>query len=193
MKVEIRDALPSDRDHLIRCLDAMHDRMVELDPWNRLERTPDHGPVNLAKLRREARRNGGFILVAEADGLPVAAAFAYLRPISKEQRTAERPTKMGFLSDLSVLPGWRGRGLGTQLIREVEARFRLAGCDLLGLGVFVPNRDAQRLYRRVGYRAEGMFMVKRLRRPPNRWPPAARQARGRRRIAKKVRRLQSRT
>ncbi len=188
MKVEIREARPSDREHLVHCLDALHDRMVELDRWNRLHRTRDHGPLNLARLRREARKNQGFILVAEADGVPAGAAFAHLRTYSREQRTEERPTKMGFLSDLSVLPEWRGHGIGTQLLREVEIRFRRAGCDQLGLGVFVPNRDAQRLYRKVGFRAEGMLMVKRIGRPPARWPPAARgsEHRGRRR-AKPVR------
>ena len=158
----------------MRCLDAMHDRMVELDRWDRFQRTRDHGPLNLARLRRAARKNRGFILVAEADGVPAAAAFAHLRTFSKEQRTEERPTKMGFLSDLSVLPNWRGRGIGTKLLREVEIRFRRAGCDHLALGVFVPNRGAQRLYRKVGFRPEGLFMVKRLGRSPVRWPPAAR-------------------
>ena len=188
MKVQIRDARPSDREHLVRCLDAMQDRMVELDRWDRLQRTPDHGPLNLARLRHEVRKNRGFVLVAEADGVPAAAAFAHLRTFSKEQRTAERPTKMGYLSDLSVLPPWRGRGIGTKLLREVEIRFRQAGCDHLALGVFVPNRDAQRLYRKAGFRPEGLFMVKRLGRSPERWPPATRRSgrRGRGR-AKSVR------
>ncbi len=192
MRVEIRDARPSDREHLMRCLDAMHDRMVELDRGNRLQRTSDHGSVNLARLRREARKNEGFILVAEADGVPAAAAFAYLRTFSKEQRTAERPTKMGFLADLSVLPNWWGQGLGTQLLREVEIRFRRAGCDHLALGVFAPNRDAQRLYRRVGFRPEGLFMVKRLGRSPKRWPSAALRAGSSRRGRTKLRRQPAR-
>lgn len=180
MRVTIRDGRPVDREHLVHCLDAMHDRMVELDPWHRLHRTPDHGAVSLAKLRRDIRKNEGFILVAEADGRPAGAAFAYVRTISREERTARRPTKMGFLADLSVLPGWRGHGIGSQLLAEVQARFRRSGCDTFGLGVFVPNRGAQRLYRRAGFSPEGMFMVKRIARPPHRWPPAARHPRRRR-------------
>ena len=177
MKVEVRDSVPSDRAHLIRCLDAMHDRMVQIDPWNRLQRTADHGPLVLAKLRREVRKHSGFILVAEADGRAAAAAVAYVRPYSREEQTAERPTKMGFLADLSVLPEWQGLGIGTKLIHEVESRFRRAGCDLMGLAVFVPNRGAQRLYRRVGFTPEGMFLVKRVGSPPKRWPATPRSGR----------------
>ena len=174
MRLEIRDARSSDRAHLIRCLDAMQDHMVELDSWNRITRTRDHGSVNLAKLYGHIRRNAGFILVAEADGVPAAAAFAYLRPLSLAERTAERPTRSGYLSDLSVLPGWQGLGIGTRLLREVESRFRREGCDQVGLGVFVPNQGAQRLYQRVGYSPRSIFMVKRLGPARRRWPRARR-------------------
>lgn len=177
MKVNIRNARPADQDHLIQCLDAMHDRMVELDPWDRLARAPNHGSMFLRKLRREVRQNGGFILVAEANGRPAAAALAYVRRFSSVDRTTERPTRMGFLSDLSVLPAWRGRGIGTRLLREVESRFRRIGCDQISLGVFFPNKAAQRLYRRVGFSPRGMFMVKRLRPGPKQWPAERRPVR----------------
>lgn len=154
----------------------MHDHMVDLDPWHRLARSRAHGRVFLRKLGAEARRSRGFVLVAEADGEPVGAAFAYTRRISAEDRMTQRPTRIGYLSDVSVLPGWQRRGIGSRILREVEARFRRAGCDQISLSVFFPNQGAQRLYRRVGYSPRGIYMVKRLAPPPQRWPPERRRA-----------------
>lgn len=148
--------------------------MVEIDPWERLQRAPGHGRLYLRRLQEQTASHEGFILVAEADGRSAGAAFALVRRFPAFERAAERPTRMGYLADLSVLPPWRGRGIGTRLLREVEARFRRAGCDQTSLGVFVPNVGARRLYDRMGYSPRGMFLVKRLGPAPQRWPPVRR-------------------
>lgn len=57
--------------------------------------------------------------------------------------------------DVSLLPGWRGRGLGTALLRAVmeDAARRGRG---VALSVFVPNERARRLYERLGFTAVAM-------------------------------------
>jgi GNAT superfamily N-acetyltransferase len=55
------------------------------------------------------------------------------------------------IHDLVVLPGYRSRGIGTALLAEAESRARAEGASRLTLEVHDANRDARRLYARVGF------------------------------------------
>jgi ribosomal protein S18 acetylase RimI-like enzyme len=174
MKLRIRNYRPEDRSDLARCLDAMHDAMVPLDPWRRVVRLPSHGKLFVPQILKRTRENRGFILVAEVNGEIAGVAVAWQVGFSRAQRTTELPTRFGYLSDLSVLPKWRGRGIGTQLLRETERRFREDGCDQMGLSVFFPNKKAQQLYFRKGFSPRGLILGKRLGAAKKRWPPEPR-------------------
>jgi len=56
------------------------------------------------------------------------------------------------IHDLAVAPRFRGRGIGRQLLEQVEARARALGCCKLTLEVAAENTLAQELYRTVGFR-----------------------------------------
>jgi GNAT superfamily N-acetyltransferase len=70
----------------------------------------------------------------------------------------DRQTKTLLVVDLSLLPEWRGRGIGTALMQAVCVEARQAG-KAVGVAVEKYN-PAQRLYRRLGFREvsdEGMY------------------------------------
>lgn len=55
--------------------------------------------------------------------------------------------KWGWIYDVMVLPGWRGRGLGSALVRLLLSHPRLRHVADVRLG----TRDAQAVYRRLGF------------------------------------------
>jgi len=55
------------------------------------------------------------------------------------------------LDHLEVLGPFTRRGIGTALIRAAEDTARRLGHERMALGVGVDNRDARRLYERLGY------------------------------------------
>ena len=57
------------------------------------------------------------------------------------------------IHDLAVLPAYRGRGVGRQLLEQVERKGRQLGCCKLTLEVREDNHPAQHLYSRVGFGA----------------------------------------
>lgn len=65
--------------------------------------------------------------------------------------TAER---RGFVSFIGVVPAWRGRGLGRELLRWAIARCREAGSGTIELSVEAANDRALDLYRSTGFTAE---------------------------------------
>ncbi|GAB3411337.1 GNAT family N-acetyltransferase [Flindersiella endophytica] len=54
---------------------------------------------------------------------------------------------------LHVEPRLRGRGIGTALVREAEARAERRGFRRVGISVDLDNSRAARLYERLGYHA----------------------------------------
>jgi len=60
------------------------------------------------------------------------------------------------LSDVFILPAYRGNGIGTRLLDTAEKLARERGYPRLGLGVADDNVEAWRLYTRNGFRDSGL-------------------------------------
>jgi len=56
-----------------------------------------------------------------------------------------------YLANMAVFPEFRRQGLGSLLLADAETRARQQGCNRLALDVEAENRDAVRLYERVGF------------------------------------------
>ncbi|MET8571546.1 GNAT family N-acetyltransferase [Streptomyces sp. NPDC004783] len=87
------------------------------------------------------RVDWSLVWIAETDDLGDAGFL-----LARDDREA-----MGWIRNLGVLPGARGRGLGGFLLRHAFARFAERGRDTVGLGVDTENATgAPRLYSRHG-------------------------------------------
>lgn len=91
----------------------------------------------LASLRERAGAGG--VLLAEAAGAPVGMVL--YRP---------EPAHL-YLGRLSVLPEWRGRGVGHALIAAVEERARAMGLARIHLAVRLQLAAMRASYERLGY------------------------------------------
>jgi ribosomal protein S18 acetylase RimI-like enzyme len=69
--------------------------------------------------------------------------------------------RRGWVNHLAVEPHYKGRGLGTQLLEEMEQRLREKGCGKVNLLIKPENAAVQAFYQRLGYqRDELIFMEK---------------------------------
>lgn len=85
------------------------------------------------------------VAVAVVRDKPVGLAICFIHP---EPAIGGRTFE---LQDLVVLPAWRGRGVGSRLLSEVEAMAAREVCKKIILSVTVDNSVAQRLARHLGF------------------------------------------
>ena len=92
-----------------------------------------------AALRRFAERNPGLFLLAEENGHLVGSALAGW------------DGRRGWLYHVAVHPDERRRGLGRELVAEIETRLRAIGCPKVNLIVWAEDTWAMRFWEALGY------------------------------------------
>jgi len=63
--------------------------------------------------------------------------------------------KIGDISSLTVFEIFRGQGIGTKIIGEMENILKLKGCEISQTGAVLSNKGALKLYKRLGYTITG--------------------------------------
>jgi ribosomal protein S18 acetylase RimI-like enzyme len=102
------------------------------------------------------------LLVALVGDTAVGYGLAHVLPVDATwiPDTWATGSRIGEIESLSVLPQYRGSGLGSELLSRLEQHLTAQGVDDFMLGVLAGNRDAIRLYERRGYRPTWLYMTR---------------------------------
>ena len=147
MSVELGPATREDLPQLVALLGVLFSQEAEL--------VPDDTKQTRALEKILSDESVGRIHVAREGGKVVAMA-SLIYGIS----TAEGGLAASF-EDMIVLPGYRGKGVGTALLEYVIAEARKQGVLRLMLLTDRQNKRAQALYRKLGF-AESTMKAMRL-------------------------------
>lgn len=154
----IREYRPDDAAQVERCFIELQDYERSIEPLR--AEGKDVFRKYLDFMFARAEETGGVVFVAESDGEVVGFASLWLRVAENEAVNAAG--EYAYLSDLVLMPEFRGRGLGYELLRTVEARAVAQGATRLKLGVLAGNDPARRLYEKFGFRESEVYMSKTL-------------------------------
>jgi ribosomal protein S18 acetylase RimI-like enzyme len=92
-----------------------------------------------AEIEKKLTRDPDLFLVAEADGAVIGSVIGGY------------DGRRGLIYHLAVASAYRGLGIGSRLMEEVEVRLRAKGCLKCYLLVTVDNPEAEAYYRRRGW------------------------------------------
>jgi ribosomal protein S18 acetylase RimI-like enzyme len=100
------------------------------------------------------------LLLAFVDDSAVGYGLAHVLPVDDTwiPDTWVTGSRIGEIESLSVLPEYRGSGLGTEFLSRLEQHLHAIGVDDLILGVLTGNTDAIRLYERRGYQPTWLYL-----------------------------------
>ena len=144
----IRKATPEDRSALELCF-------VELQRFERAIEPNRTEPSTIAaeyieELVADCVDHDGVILIAEEDDHVVG--FACVLSHVRSSNVIEKHRDHAYVTDLYVRASERGRGIGDQLMRAVEAHAVKNGTSRIRVGVLAANDVAHGLYGKLGYR-----------------------------------------
>jgi ribosomal protein S18 acetylase RimI-like enzyme len=97
------------------------------------------------------RAGKGLILGAFRKNRPVGAVLVLWGEPAQERRVRLDFPDVPLLYHVRVKNSLQGRGIGTQLLAAVHDELRARGHKQVVLGVDITNKDAIRLYERLGY------------------------------------------
>lgn len=158
--IEVREADASDRNVLMsfhRSLYQDHrDEVVEEEDRQLIEYR-DYDRILSDDLQSLLRDRNSHVLVAESQG--VALGYITGRVTVDPRRALPRK---GVVEDWYVMPKARGTGVGALLLRELQARFAAAGCEVIESATWSGNEGARRAHDALGFREIRVMYRKRL-------------------------------
>jgi GNAT superfamily N-acetyltransferase len=116
------------------------------------------------RLQREVAAQAGAILVAEDSGRFLGLVACLVVRDDAVQETADSNVH-GYVTDIYVVPEWRGSGLAQALLQAAEDQLAPTGVSRLRINVLAANARARRAYEKGGFAAYEVMYEKRLRRP----------------------------
>lgn len=145
--ITIRTATAADRPALRRAI-------IELQDYERrLHATRLPGPqiadAYLTWIEGQTAARGA-VLVAEDQGNFVGFAAGW---IEQDDHIAETPdsNRFGYISDVCIMPPYRGRRLAHRLLESLEQHLRGAGITRLRISSLAMNAAARAAYERAGF------------------------------------------
>jgi GNAT superfamily N-acetyltransferase len=162
MKVAIREYRFADRTEFIRLMEELQDYLVSIDDLKRERRMPEYGESYTERTLQNVAKNNGIIYVAESEGRIVGLVVGIMPEQTKEELLERVPFKRGIVLELIVESGHRRKGVGIMLMESIEGYFKQNGCSVSGVDVFFPNKNAYRLYSKLGYLERTIWMTKKL-------------------------------
>lgn len=132
---------------LRQCLIELQDFERRMEP--RMPPGVDIAGPYLADMFDRCEKGSGRILIAEIDG--AVAGYATILPKVKSEELEDGDFEYALVSDLVVLDGFRGQGLGRKLLQAAELYARACKARYLRIGVLAGNAVAEKLYAEAGF------------------------------------------
>ncbi len=155
---QIREYRPEDATGVEECFVVLQDHERSVEPLR--ARGVDVLKPYLKFMFARVEERGGAVFVAEDGGRVVGFVCLWLR--NPEDEMMNVPGEFAHVSDLVVLPEFRGQRLGYELLRAAEDYARSHGATRLKIGVLARNVGARRLYENFGFEDSAVFLSKEL-------------------------------
>ncbi len=149
MSLTIRPYQDKDRESLLSCIEHLQAWESSLEPEIKAS-GEDVAHSFLLHFIEEDANCEGKLLVAELDGRVVGFVNGYI----EEDRDAKDLVirRWFYLSDIAVLPEYKGQNIGGQLIVEIEKYALSRGLSQIQIGLLAKNGSAKNFYMKHGYR-----------------------------------------
>jgi ribosomal protein S18 acetylase RimI-like enzyme len=152
----IREFRPEDMDQIEECYIELQEYLRRIEPGM-------HEGAFIVKryleyMFSECEATNGKVFVAELENKIVGFVSVWAKVES--DAIDEKPTEYAFISDVVVLPGYRGKGIGRLIMEKAERYAVDQGATTIRLAVLAKNDTARSLYYSYGFKDHLIIMKK---------------------------------
>lgn len=160
MSIVFREFRENDRKELVRCIGQLQDYVASLDPLHRIRRLKDFDvDTYVARSFEQVKKHEGAVFIAEDGGKMIGCIIGVVHRDGSED--IERyPSVNGKILELIVLPKYRGKRVGNELMQRLEEYLASKNCDVITVECFAPNEDAYRFYKKLNYMDRDHTLIK---------------------------------
>ena len=115
-----------------------------------------------AELFKEISEGKGNIIIAEENNKVIGCVVGMIPDLSEADKLEFKRIKEGYVSDLIIQVEYRHKGIGRELLKQIENYFIEQDCTLSKLYVQKANPQAWSLYNSEGYIDKVIKMTKHL-------------------------------
>lgn len=145
------------KDLLVELQEYISD--IDREKYNIL--TSDFRQKYFEKTMEEVKKNEGKIFLAQEGKEIVGLIIGVIN--NEEENTYDfKAPKRGRVLELVISSKYRSKGIGNQLLEEMERYFKKIGCEGILIGVFAYNEVAQNFYYKNGYFTRNIEVMKKL-------------------------------
>jgi ribosomal protein S18 acetylase RimI-like enzyme len=156
-RVAVREVRLEDLDSSVRHLwMRLAEEMFEVEPLTVPSEANSCKWLDFVKEGLVKRRN--VLLAAKVEEKTVGYALLTL----PREQTFEVQESFGIVNELYVLPEFRRKGIGKKLLEQCLNRVKAEGFKTARISVISGDKDAIRLYKKLGFRVFMYNMTKRL-------------------------------
>lgn len=149
-----------DQNSIIKCIIELQNFERTLQPRWWFEGSSLLARRYLRYLLLKCRNNRGEILIADFEGNTAGFICVWMEREAEEILT--NLNEYAYVSDLIILPEYRGLGIGGDLLREAERYAKKQQAKFIKLEVLPENELASDIYYKEGFKAKEIVLFKEL-------------------------------
>lgn len=163
MNLEICEYTQEDSEDLLRLTTEIVDLMAKTDPHKRFRPREDFDVEEFTTCElQKVKDTGGKLFLAKVDGKSVGYIMGTVCKEEKRDTLNKYPINRGYIDALFVDEEFRGKGISTKLLKEMENFFQSVGCDHVGITCIAANSPARSLYEKAGYTEQYIDFLKKV-------------------------------
>jgi len=163
MDIKIREYTEKDLLFVKSSFENLHDYVVSIDPIKRIRKMPGYLEVFFEKFVNNIKNNQGKIYISEFEGKPIGFIGGFVADKQSTENLLEVvPSKLGIISDIYLIPEYRGKKIGEKLMKRMEEYLISNNCDAIWVDTNSFNKPALRLYKSIGFSEREIGLMKKI-------------------------------
>ncbi|MGI8420191.1 MAG: GNAT family N-acetyltransferase [Candidatus Levyibacteriota bacterium] len=162
MEISFREYKDTDKQLLLNLQKEFGDFIKPLDPMHRVQQLPGFHERLVDEMLEQVSKYRGKIWFALDKEKVIGCIVGVIWEQSALNRLEIGEHVLGDVRFLYLRQSYRGQGIGTQLLKLMQAYFKDQGCDSMWVTVFAPNENAQKTYEKFGFVDREIGMLKNI-------------------------------